>query len=1156
MIPEKRQMMCPSVALTADRFVMKSDSTISTKSTIKIHARTMTFNKCVLTSDSTFLREKDHSACEGIQVMNTELIVQHKLAGSNMSLRAKFVSFPDFYVKLFGGRINISAEQLHLGASMGGTPDLVAMAQYEATLGWLGGTWTLGSLVAAAETLSFAMDHRVEVLGTSCDNQELPRRHDYCQELLHSWPWSEKTLGDALSWVPGVKFTSVIFASRQMHMKPRTRFLSASALFCAGEELNLENASSILSQGKGCPAGQGDGAGEVRTHFAVCGGGGASNMGAGGDGALRVEGEKALWHCTAKGFVTEWDGTSLPLTGASGGGCSSGLRPQLRSSSLAFSAGGGLLWLSTPKLYLNASSRVKADGLQGTIVGKSAKLAMATGGGAGGQILIFTEDIRVEECMEDEGCEPPELSAEGGDAHCSSAQNTVGGAGGGGFIGLWWLGGAPTAHEDLGQLVKLQVAGGTLTKTCADVLSQDLHSDVFGRQGMAVSLAPCPEGHAGPFCASCAIGQWGSGHGHGHCHHCDNKPKTPNAVYAKMAWPNSSCPFHCVPGVPEVKMNPNCLSNFDFAMGFFGGKLGFKITLALPITIFFIIRLVHRLRRKRRTRPSCGRWQFPREELPCHVARIYLLGNNSAGSPWTLPERGPLHDDATVQEMLGEDEWQALGETLQNPLKIAPWESWWLLHLSPWLELLLLRRRLGRAKRAQRAVLLAAESLKDMEGKPSMKFGCDESATTGYLDIFDFGRSALDWAPRNLKEEEQLLLAQGAGTWARPYELNIADPLLLGVAQSQGSQGPIGTQMIYSLVCAFNLFSRLVPSAELLDVLWGDEAPAFAVLQREVELSARRLSLQAAAQVQILRMSRGHKGEPVAAGGATKPSPARPESFTDLVQQLPLEGAPAVVANNVEELKLCLVLRAKKDRRLLRQSSEESGLKKPQGFFYTLRRSLLRFRAQRLLRWVRVPNAAKLGTSNLVVSLFFFMLILFEGMASVILWSTFSRLEIEQAIGLWMLFPSPMAPLSPLMGLAALLLRRPLFCRLQAHLSLMASINLAVVGFTYGQEGLLKPCLVLFLLHVVVCYFAAIYSGLEMSSADVQLAEDSGGDASLQSLRESSAPAPRSSLRPLPREPHAENEGICMALWRSPARPHADSVESDVGGAAAEASRF
>ena len=39
---------------------------------------------------------------------------------------------------------------------------------WQATLGWLGGTWSLGSLVAAAETLSFAMDHRVEVLGNSC----------------------------------------------------------------------------------------------------------------------------------------------------------------------------------------------------------------------------------------------------------------------------------------------------------------------------------------------------------------------------------------------------------------------------------------------------------------------------------------------------------------------------------------------------------------------------------------------------------------------------------------------------------------------------------------------------------------------------------------------------------------------------------------------------------------------------------------------------------------------------------------------------------------------------------------------------------------------------------------------------------------------------
>lgn len=34
-------------------------------------------------------------------------------------------------------------------------------------------------------------------------------------------------------------------------------------------------------------------------------------------------------------------------------------------------------------------------------------------------------------------------------------------------------------------------------------------------------------------------------------------------------------------------------------------------------------------------------------------------------------------------------------------------------------------------------------------------------STQGYLDIFDFARSPLDWAPRNLCQEEQVIVAQG-----------------------------------------------------------------------------------------------------------------------------------------------------------------------------------------------------------------------------------------------------------------------------------------------------------------------------------------------------------------------------------------------------------
>eukprot|EP00434_Breviolum_minutum_P040212 symbB.v1.2.035729.t1/scaffold4881.1/size33497/2 len=260
---------------------------------------------------------------------------------------------------------------------------------------------------------------------------------------------------------------------------------------------------------------------------------------------------------------------------------------------------------------------------------------------------------------------------------------------------------------------------------------------------------------------------------------------------------------------------------------------------------------------------------------------------------------------------------------------------------------------------------------------------------------------------------------------------------------------------------------------------------------------------------------------------------SRPESFTDLVHQLPVEAAPSGTEASTgmeEELKLCLVLRADKEHQCdLRQvSGEESQLKKPHGYCYSLRRSLLRFRTQRLLLWVRTSNARVGRISDLLVSLIFFMLILSEVMALVILGTTFDRLDIEQAVWLWLLFPTLLAPCSPLMGLVALLMRQPWLCRLHSQLALMASINVAVVGSVYeSQDGLLTPCVVLFVVHVVLCYFAAVYSGFEMSNLDLALAEDSGGDASLFSLRTAAS----------------SEDGICMALWpgrstRARNRPH------------------
>ncbi|CAK8996504.1 unnamed protein product [Durusdinium trenchii] len=285
-------------------------------------------------------------------------------------------------------------------------------------------------------------------------------------------------------------------------------------------------------------------------------------------------------------------------------------------------------------------------------------------------------------------------------------------------------------------------------------------------------------------------------------------------------------------------------------------------------------------------------------------------------------------------------------------------------------------------------------------------------------------------------------------------------------------------------------------------------------------------------------MSRGPRAGP---GGEDAASAAQsPDSFTDLVHPVPLAPAPVEVE---EDLKLCLVLRSGRGDQGLLHSDSGSELemrlpKEPHGFCARVWRTLLRLCNRRLHAWAW--RTANLGVSSLLISLIFFMLILFEGMVSAILVSTFHRLGIGQASGVYLLLPCPLAPLSPLMGLAALVLRRPFLGRLQAQLSLMAVINVVVVGTLYWMPGLLAPLLASGLLHVLVSYFAAIFSGLEMSNADLVMAEDSG-DATLASIREASLRAAQT---------NREEEGICMAILpgRRRARSRADSVESDAPG--------
>ena len=52
-------------------------------------------------------------------------------------------------------------------------------------------------------------------------------------------------------------------------------------------------------------------------------------------------------------------------------------------------------------------------------------------------------------------------------------------------------------------------------------------------------------------------------------------------------------------------------------------------------------------------------------------------------------------------------------------------------------------------------------------------------------------------------------MAQGVGTWEAPFELNVADPLLLGLAQTPEPVAQQAAQAVQAAFCHFKHFLKL-----------------------------------------------------------------------------------------------------------------------------------------------------------------------------------------------------------------------------------------------------------------------------------------------------------------------------------------------------------
>lgn len=749
------------------------------------------------------------------------------------------------------------------------------------------GAWSLESLAVRADRVSLMAPH-IFTEGSSCSNSP-SAWGDICSAILNG-----SLIGIAAAGVEENVTFDFLIAARSSLQLERTTISAASMLFCSGGSADFPAGVILDSSGRGCGPGGGSGSGETRDpKKAQCGAGGGSHIGKGGNGA-KFDDSLTVTRCTLPG--APYDGLSdmLPTAGASGGGCGadctqlSGDKP---------SAGGGLIWLSATSLTLRSPVFLQANGNPGAAVPTGIPIMPVTvsGGGAGGQIFIFASSLTTV------GEEASTLTASGGSIFCSRVSNTVrgtvGGAGGGGFIGLH-----VTHHSTplAANRLSVTVAGGSMNEYCGKIGLQYRSLDeasAWGDQGLATSLIPCSAGYSGVFCLPCEPGRWGPGGGSS-CSPCENKPSD-KAQYKGSGWPNASCPYVCVRGVPDVLINKDCQNSFSFAFHFYGGTWGIVVLVSCLLLLSgFLLR--RRARRKqqplspRRRPPTSFRnhtgplsvgasvrqrlrlrcWEsdteesieagsdfhFPKKDLPYHICRVYLQGQNRPQSPWALGDELP----AAIQPLVLEAQWdpfasminaatavsqrEALVERvlrLLYPPLVPLWAQWHRRQRARKLQHLVKQVSEGAHGRSEFWKAIRARMHANLLGDLAMAFGCDSGATCGFVDFFDFSLSQLDWSHPDLRKEAWVLVAHGHGTYAEPLALDMGDPLVWHLMQSQAY-----ISAVCSVVSTFNRISRCISADELEE---GCRGPMSVRLRQKVEQCAAQCGLAEVVTVLVIQ---------------------------------------------------------------------------------------------------------------------------------------------------------------------------------------------------------------------------------------------------------------------------------------------------------------
>lgn len=153
--------------------------------------------------------------------------------------------------------------------------------------------------------------------------------------------------------------------------------------------------------------------------------------------------------------------------------------------------------------------------------------------------------------------------------------------------------------------IQVNIAGGNMRQQCIDSPPphfEQIRAMSKGDKGQSSHIGMCEPGLSGLWCDACPAGKWSDGGSE--CRHCDKPFNVEAYRYTHSGWSNSTCPFRCPAGYPDVHTNPTCLDPWRYTMAFFGGLMGLLIigsVLALLILTSITFNTLRNRRKKEKS---------------------------------------------------------------------------------------------------------------------------------------------------------------------------------------------------------------------------------------------------------------------------------------------------------------------------------------------------------------------------------------------------------------------------------------------------------------------------------------------------------------------------------------------------------------------------